>query len=118
MHSLESSLVGGHLVGRAHGRVSASQRLGKVLYVFGPQSYAKPWGPAGGAEVILILTKLYDFHIGSVTESTLWSITCVSCLNPACVQSAGGGVALNAACYASVLPNYLIYSTASANRRE
>ncbi|KAI9538507.1 hypothetical protein NQZ68_014268 [Dissostichus eleginoides] len=24
--------------------------------------------------VILILTKLYDFHIGSVTESTLWSV--------------------------------------------
>lgn len=23
-------------------------------------------------QVILILTKLYDFHIGSVTESTLW----------------------------------------------
>ncbi|KAM7393572.1 hypothetical protein PAMP_020432 [Pampus punctatissimus] len=23
--------------------------------------------------VILILTKLYDFHIGSVTESALWS---------------------------------------------
>ncbi|MEQ2280071.1 hypothetical protein AMECASPLE_015971 [Ameca splendens] len=25
------------------------------------------------AAVILILTKLYDFHISSVTESTLWS---------------------------------------------
>lgn len=24
------------------------------------------------SQVILILTKLYDFHIGSVTESTLW----------------------------------------------
>ncbi|CAL8389540.1 unnamed protein product [Arctogadus glacialis] len=27
--------------------------------------------------VILILTKLYDFHIGSVTESTLWSVLAV-----------------------------------------
>ncbi len=24
------------------------------------------------SQVILILTKLYDFHLGSVTESTLW----------------------------------------------
>ncbi|KAL1005910.1 hypothetical protein UPYG_G00065460 [Umbra pygmaea] len=28
-----------------------------------------------GVDVILILTKLYDFHMGSVTESTLWRST-------------------------------------------
>ncbi|TNN77837.1 VPS10 domain-containing receptor SorCS1 [Liparis tanakae] len=60
----------------------------RILWACGTSSHKNPvsgwlvqkrlWGERGSArggkvlEVILILTKLYDFHIGSVTESTLW----------------------------------------------
>uniref|UniRef100_A0AAV2LIY2 Uncharacterized protein n=1 Tax=Knipowitschia caucasica TaxID=637954 RepID=A0AAV2LIY2_KNICA len=75
VESVKSSLVGGHLVGRAHGEVRPSQRLQSSREALGPPRCTGPQEPAGSADVsgvILILTKLYDFHIGSVTESTLW----------------------------------------------
>uniref|UniRef100_A0A8C1UF46 PKD domain-containing protein n=1 Tax=Cyprinus carpio TaxID=7962 RepID=A0A8C1UF46_CYPCA len=39
------------------------------------QPLRRHWLLKSFKEVILILTKLYDFHLGSVTESTLWRST-------------------------------------------
>uniref|UniRef100_A0A7N6B717 PKD domain-containing protein n=1 Tax=Anabas testudineus TaxID=64144 RepID=A0A7N6B717_ANATE len=82
------SLLDGHRQGRSEfrwnrdeGRGNTRQDEPKItsstfaLTGDSAHNHAVVYWSGQNSSVILILTKLYDFHIGSVTESTLWRST-------------------------------------------
>ncbi|XP_044046620.1 VPS10 domain-containing receptor SorCS3 isoform X2 [Siniperca chuatsi] len=82
------SLLDGHSQGRSEFRWNRDEGKGNIrqdepkltsstfaLTGDSAHNHAVVYWSGQNSSVILILTKLYDFHIGSVTESTLWRST-------------------------------------------
>ncbi|KAM3622591.1 uncharacterized protein V6R79_000720 [Siganus canaliculatus] len=82
------SLLDGHTQGRSEYRWNRDEGRGNnrqvepkltsstfALTGDSAHNHAVVYWSGQNSSVILILTKLYDFHIGSVTESTLWRST-------------------------------------------
>uniref|UniRef100_A0A8C4HCM6 PKD domain-containing protein n=1 Tax=Dicentrarchus labrax TaxID=13489 RepID=A0A8C4HCM6_DICLA len=82
------SLLDGHRQGRSEFRWNRDEGRGNnrqdepkltsstfALTGDSAHNHAVVYWSGQNSSVILILTKLYDFHIGSVTESTLWRST-------------------------------------------
>ncbi|XP_041839727.1 LOW QUALITY PROTEIN: VPS10 domain-containing receptor SorCS3 [Melanotaenia boesemani] len=63
--------------GRGTGRQDEPKLTSSTFALTGDSAHnhAVVYWSGQNSSVILILTKLYDFHIGSVTESTLWRST-------------------------------------------
>uniref|UniRef100_A0A667XEI7 Sortilin related VPS10 domain containing receptor 3 n=1 Tax=Myripristis murdjan TaxID=586833 RepID=A0A667XEI7_9TELE len=63
--------------GRGHNRQEEPKLTSSTFSLTGDSAHnhAVVYWSGQNSSVILILTKLYDFHIGSVTESTLWRST-------------------------------------------